>query len=70
MLNIKATIVFRHNINSEYFPELKYSGVRVKVELDWSNHATKADFKNATGADTSKFAKKVDLASLKSEVDH
>ena len=34
MLNIKATIVFRHNINSEYFPELKYSGVRVKVELD------------------------------------
>ena len=29
----------------------------------------KVDFKNATGADVSKFAKKVDLASLKSEVD-
>ena len=29
----------------------------------------KVDLKNATGADTSDFAKKVDLASLKSEVD-
>ena len=27
------------------------------------------DFKNATGADTSKFAKKVDLDNLKSDVD-
>ena len=33
------------------------------------NYATKAVLKNATGADTSKFAKKVDLASLKSHVD-
>ena len=29
----------------------------------------KVDLKNATGTDVSKFAKKVDLASLKSEVD-
>ena len=29
----------------------------------------KADLKNATGFDTSKFAKKFDLASLKSNVD-
>ena len=29
-------------------------------------YATKADFKTATGVDTSKFAKKVDLANLKS----
>ena len=41
----------------------------VKVELDLFNYATKVDLKNATGADTSKFAKKVDLASLKSNVD-
>ena len=54
---------------SEYFPEPKSSGGRVKVELDLSNYATKADLKNATGVDTSKFAKKIDLASLKSEVD-
>ena len=33
------------------------------------NYATKADLKNATDVDTSKFAKKVDLASLKSNVD-
>ena len=33
----------------------------MKVELDLSNYATKADFKNATGVATSDFAKKVDL---------
>ena len=36
---------------SEYFPETKSFGRRVKVELDLSNYATKADFKNATGVD-------------------
>ena len=41
----------------------------MKVELDLSNYATKADLKNATGVDTSKFAKKVDLANLKSNID-
>ena len=54
---------------SEYFPEPKSSGGRVKIELDISNYATKSDLKNATGVDTSKFAKKVDLANLKSNVD-
>ena len=39
------------------------------IELDLSNYAIKTDLKNATGADTSKFAKKVDLASLKYNVD-
>ena len=51
---------------SNYFPELKHSGTRVKVVLDLPNYATKVNFKKATGADTSKFAKKVNLASLKS----
>ena len=54
---------------SEYFPEPTILGERVKVELDLSNHSKKADSKNATGVDTSKFAKKVDLANLKSNVD-
>ena len=56
---------------SEYFPEPKSLGGRgrVKVELDLSNYATKADLKNETGADTSKFAKKFDLSNLKSNVD-
>ena len=54
---------------SEYFPEQKHFGSRVKVELDLSSYATKAALKNATGVDTSKLVEKVDLASLKSFVD-
>ena len=55
---------------SEYFTEPKFSGGRVKVELDLSNYTTKADLKNATGIDTSKFAKKnPDLAHLQYDVD-
>ena len=34
-----------------------------------SSYATKTDLKNATGDDTSKLAAKLDLVSLKSEVD-
>ena len=54
-------------------------GIRTIVNL-WSqnklvitiiiiNYATKAHLKNAARVDTSKFAKKVDLASFKSEAD-
>ena len=41
----------------------------MKVELDLSKYATKTDLKNATGVNTTKFTKKVDLADLKSDVD-
>ena len=41
----------------------------MKVELDFSNYATKADLKNATGVDTSDFSIKTDLANLKPDVD-
>ena len=54
---------------SEYFPEPKSSGGRVKVELYLTIYETKANLKNATGFDTSKFAKKIDLANLKSDAD-
>ena len=54
---------------SKYFPEAKSLRGKVKVELDFSNYATKTDLKNATGVDTSKLAKKVDLANIKSNVD-
>ena len=54
---------------SEYFPGPKSSTGRVKFELDFANYGTKADLKNVTGVDTSKFAKKVDLPNLKSDVD-
>ena len=54
---------------SEHFSEPKFSGEGVTVELDSSNCATKVDLKNATRVNTSKFAKKVDLANLNSDVD-
>ena len=41
----------------------------MKIELDLPNYATKGDLINSTGVDTSKFAKKVDLAYVKSNVD-
>ena len=53
----------------EYLPKPKSLGANVKAELDLSNYVTKADFKNATGVDKSKFAERVDLATLKSGVD-
>ena len=40
----------------------------MNVELDLSNYATKADSKNEARVHTSKFAKEVDLASLKPNV--
>ena len=56
----------RHSTNEWYFPERKSLG-KVKVALDLSNYATKADLKNATGVDTSSVAKKIYLADLKSD---
>ena len=41
----------------------------MKVELDLSTYATKANLKYAAEIDTSSFAKKVDLPSFKSNVD-
>ena len=50
---------------NEYFPEPKYLGGRVKVEVDLSDYAIKTDLKKATGFDTSSFVRKNYLASLK-----
>ena len=53
-----------------YFPEpYTHCKNKIKVELDLSYYATKSDSKSATGVDTLKFAKKVDLASLKSDIE-
>ena len=54
---------------TEYFPQPKLVGGSVKVELDLSNYGTKADLKNALGVNTSNFAKKNNVASLKLEFD-
>ena len=53
----------------EYFPETKSSEGKVKVKLDLSNYATKANLKNATGVDTWNISKKLDLANLKSNIE-
>ena len=53
---------------NEYFPKPKTFGGNLKIELDLSFYMTKADLKNATGVDTLNFAKKSDIASLKSEI--
>ena len=51
-----------------YFPEpYSYNKNKINVQLDLSNYATKFDLKRATDADTSKFSKEVDLASLMSD---
>ena len=55
---------------SQYFrkPYEPFGGdINVRVDLD--NYATKVDIKDPTGIDTSNFALKSNLASLKSEVD-
>ena len=44
--------------------------VKKKVELDLSNDATKSEVRKARGIDTSEFAKKVDLARIKSKVNN
>ena len=52
-----------------YFPEpYTHSKNKVKDELHLASYATKSDLKS-TGIVTSKYAKKADLATLKSEVD-
>ena len=47
---------------SEYFPKPKSLGANVKVKLDFSNYARKADLEIVTGVNTSSFAKKIDFA--------
>ena len=54
---------------SEYFPAPEFLRGTVKVALDLTNYATKTDFRNAAGVDTSFFAKKAELANLESDVD-
>ena len=44
-------------------------GRDINVKVDLSNYATKTDIKNISHVDTSNFALKSNLASLKTEVD-
>ena len=55
---------------SQYFskPYEAFNG-DINVKVDLSNYGTKADIKNISHNDTSSFALKTNLASLKTEVD-
>ena len=67
---MKKILQIEHMKNEPIFSKpYEPFGGDINVKIDFSNYATKADLKNATDVDTSKFAKKVDLASLKSNVD-
>ena len=55
---------------SQYFPKpYEPFGGDINVKVDLSNYATKTDIKNISHVDTSGFALKSSLASLKAEVD-
>ena len=54
----------------QHFPKpYETFGGDINVKVDLSNYATKADIKNISHVDTSSFALKTNLASLKTEVD-
>ena len=55
---------------SKFFPKpYEPFGGDINVTVDLSNYATKTDLKNVTHVDTSSFALKTNLATLKTEVD-
>ena len=54
---------------SQYFPKpYETFGGNINVKVDLFNYATKADIKNISHVDTSSFALKSNLVSLKTEV--
>ena len=54
---------------SQYFSKpFKSFGRNINVKVDLSNYATKTDVKNISHVDTSSFALKTNLDSLKTEV--
>ena len=55
---------------SQYFPKpFRSCGRNINVKVDLSNSGTKTDLKNITLIDTSSFALKTNVASLKTKVD-
>ena len=55
---------------SQYFPKpYEPFGGDINVKVDLPNYATKADIKNISHVDSSRFALKTNLGSLKAEVD-
>ena len=53
----KLNFSSQNNYKMSYCPPYKSSSNNVKVELDLTNYATKADLKNITHVDVSSFCK-------------
>ena len=55
---------------SQFFPKpFRSFGININVKVDLSSYATNTDVKNVTHVDTSSFALKANLVSLKTEID-
>ena len=55
---------------SQYFPKpFRNFEENINVKVNFSNYGTKTDLKNVTHVDTSSFASKTNLTSLKTEGD-
>ena len=55
---------------SQYYPKpYKPFGRNISVKVDFLNYAIKTDIKNISHVDTSSFALKINLATLKTEID-
>ena len=54
---------------SQYFPTPLSDYRNIKVKIDLTNYATEKDINDITHVDTSNFALKTNLSSLKTEVD-
>ena len=70
-VRVKKTLVALQCMKmSKFFPKLYKPFARgINVKLGLSNYATKTDIKNISHVDTSGFALKTNLATLKTEVD-
>ena len=63
---VKKILLYKMNC----LPELDaHSKNKIKFQLDLSNYTPKSGLKSATGVNVSTLAKKIDLASLKSDFD-
>ena len=64
-------MISKYKKMSQYFPKPfnSHFNDNIKVEINLSNYATKADIKNISHVDTSSFALKTNVANLKTEVD-
>ena len=73
MKKILNNIIFKWNslITSESVLSKPFRsfGGNINVKVDLSSYATKTDLQNVTHVDTSRFALKANLASLKTKVD-